>query len=266
MVQAAHIILPQRSPKFSFDKVGQCIYCGISGQETILTDEHIVPDGLNGNLVLPEASCQKCQRHINDFEFQAMRYSLNLGRAKYGVRSKKGVKRGKKKVTASGNGHDHFEIGPNMPTLVAISHYNRKADAITGRHGDDAAANTLAWSPIKTLPPTVKVRPGDMTRFAAKIAHAYATAVFGIHKFKPFLIDHILGHGDKGIPLYLGITDSLPVQVPAVVDIEAFDMIMPVYLLPSMPAVNRHVIIVKIRLFSVEYDLPTYEIVAGEII
>ncbi len=37
------------------DPIGRCIYCG--GRKGLL-DEHIIPYGLGGNLVLPEASCK----------------------------------------------------------------------------------------------------------------------------------------------------------------------------------------------------------------
>src|SRR3954470_16951768 len=41
-----------------YDAVGQCIYCGTT--EAKLSDEHIVPLGLNGMFVLPKASCASC--------------------------------------------------------------------------------------------------------------------------------------------------------------------------------------------------------------
>jgi hypothetical protein len=45
-----------------FPPVGECIYCGARGSETELTDEHIVPYSLGGNVQLLQASCKPCAR------------------------------------------------------------------------------------------------------------------------------------------------------------------------------------------------------------
>lgn len=49
--------------KRTYPPVGRCIYCGT--KEGDLTDEHIVPFALGGNMILPKASCIPCQRIIN---------------------------------------------------------------------------------------------------------------------------------------------------------------------------------------------------------
>ncbi|MBY3382541.1 HNH endonuclease [Rhizobium laguerreae] len=48
--------------------VGFCIYCG--ERKGVFTNEHIVPFSLGGNIILPQASCDECQKHINAFETQ----------------------------------------------------------------------------------------------------------------------------------------------------------------------------------------------------
>ena len=67
--QSAQTIAPQRishgrgifrTQKFS--PVGECIYCGARGSEVELTDEHIVPYSLGGNVQLLQASCKPCAR------------------------------------------------------------------------------------------------------------------------------------------------------------------------------------------------------------
>jgi len=50
--------------------VGACIYCGSTEN---LSDEHIVPFGLGGNLVLPDSSCQRCARITSAFERRVLR-------------------------------------------------------------------------------------------------------------------------------------------------------------------------------------------------
>jgi len=49
---------------------GLCIYCG---RTEALTDEHVVPFGLGGNLVLPDASCSECNKLTSAFERRVLR-------------------------------------------------------------------------------------------------------------------------------------------------------------------------------------------------
>lgn len=56
-----------------YDSVGFCIYCGASED---LRDEHIVPYGLGGNLVLPKSSCGACADITSKFERSVLRGSF----------------------------------------------------------------------------------------------------------------------------------------------------------------------------------------------
>lgn len=266
----SHLIGIKRQHRLSFYPVGQCIYCGQDGGEARLTAEHIVPDGLNGHLVLPDSSCDTCQKHINEFERTALRKSLNLGRAKFGVRSKKGEKRKVVKLYASGDGHNHVPVSETMPALVIVSHYNRRADILTGHFSSnpDNATTTLAWNGITVPSPSgpVAIRPGDFTRFVAKIAHSYAVASLGLNAFRPYLLGHILGTGEPAIPMFLGIADSFLPSIEGIVKISSHVENHNCHLLPRMGSVVRNLVIIRLRFFPLIFDLPSYEIVAGEII
>src|SRR6185436_305115 len=50
--------------------VGFCIYCG---SKENLSDEHVVPFGLGGNAILPEASCHSCSAITSAFEGKVLR-------------------------------------------------------------------------------------------------------------------------------------------------------------------------------------------------
>lgn len=54
--------------------VGQCIYC--LTRERPLSREHVIPLGLNGDLLLLEASCPSCARVTSRFERDALRSAL----------------------------------------------------------------------------------------------------------------------------------------------------------------------------------------------
>ncbi|WP_148293026.1 HNH endonuclease [Comamonas sp. B-9] len=48
-----------------FEAVGECIYCGSTDN---LTDEHVVPYGINGDMLLPKSSCLACNKITSKFE------------------------------------------------------------------------------------------------------------------------------------------------------------------------------------------------------
>jgi hypothetical protein len=71
-----------------FGPVGRCIYCGAtrySMDRAKLGKEHIIPEGIGGNLELLEASCFRCEKIINKSErvfqtkmFDPIRYQLGM--------------------------------------------------------------------------------------------------------------------------------------------------------------------------------------------
>lgn len=70
----------------TFDPVGHCIYCGGEGE---LTREHIIPHALNGDFVLPEASCKPCAAKTSKFERYVLRGPMWPVRAHLGLRSRR---------------------------------------------------------------------------------------------------------------------------------------------------------------------------------
>jgi hypothetical protein len=70
-----------------------CLYCSAMeykpGSGRRLSDEHIVPEGLGGTLILPEASCADCAKITGNIEGSILRTLLWAPRRQLGVRSKK---------------------------------------------------------------------------------------------------------------------------------------------------------------------------------
>lgn len=58
--------------------IGRCIYCGSTDN---LTDEHIVPHGLNGPWQLLKGSCKTCSKITSTFERSVLRKQFILPRA-----------------------------------------------------------------------------------------------------------------------------------------------------------------------------------------
>lgn len=77
---------------FSPIRVGRCIYCGATtyapGSKRPLAGEHIIPFGLNGNLVLLEASCQDCERITGNMESKWLKGSLLACRTFLGLQTR----------------------------------------------------------------------------------------------------------------------------------------------------------------------------------
>ena len=62
-----------RDGLYVYSPVGFCIYCGAKKYDTkrpvrSLATEHIIPEGLGGKLILPEAACAKCEGITASFE------------------------------------------------------------------------------------------------------------------------------------------------------------------------------------------------------
>jgi hypothetical protein len=56
-----------------FPSPGECIYCGVRGDNVELTDEHVIPFSLGGNVEILRASCKPCAAITSKLE-------LHLGR------------------------------------------------------------------------------------------------------------------------------------------------------------------------------------------
>ncbi len=61
--------LPKQLPR-TYDPADVCIYCGST---VALSDEHIIPLGLGGRLILPKASCAICREAASKFERTCLR-------------------------------------------------------------------------------------------------------------------------------------------------------------------------------------------------
>jgi hypothetical protein len=65
--------------------IGKCVYCGSTDN---LTDEHIVPYGLNGPWQLLEGSCKACNKITSAFEGTVLHEYFTLARAALGLRTR----------------------------------------------------------------------------------------------------------------------------------------------------------------------------------
>ena len=173
--------------------VGFCIYCGAKEK---LTDEHVIPLALGGNLILPKASCnQKCNPITSAFELKVLRGFMLEARtaALFPTRRKKkrpstlplGLKRG-----------DEFEeiaLPPSeSPGFLHLPTFARPAflvgcppvvgvtligmDTLYFGKRPDTVAESLGAETIRSA---VSIDVNAFVRMLAKIAYSFAVAAFG---------------------------------------------------------------------------------------
>src|SRR5271169_2001834 len=73
----------KRMPR-RFDPIGRCIYCGAT-PPTPLTQEHVMPQGLGGGIILPKSSCDPCRQITQKIEELCLRKMLLSYRLKTGL-------------------------------------------------------------------------------------------------------------------------------------------------------------------------------------
>lgn len=279
-LSVVHSVPLVRSPHVRFESFGCCIYCGKSPPEAELTDEHIIPDGIGGNLVLTEGSCRGCARALHRFESAVINRHFGLARYALGIKSKKRRGKSKKghpgtyKLTSREGEPLEVPTGPSMPQVIFAGHFNQPASLLTGvDQSNGKAAFSLGIRNV-TAPkgqrygPSVRppgpVRVDYFTRFVAKVAHSYAVAALGYGTFIPFLPRYIDGSDDSlGVKL-IGIRPSDVILEGSLHRVAASVEDRAVYPLPMLPPSNRRLVLVYLDLF-LGYDLPTYEVVVGEV-
>ena len=67
---------------------GACIYCGADGGSDGLTDEHVIPLSLNGDLVIKDACCETCRRKTHAADTHLARHVFLRYRYRTGAKTR----------------------------------------------------------------------------------------------------------------------------------------------------------------------------------
>jgi hypothetical protein len=258
----------------SYKAVGQCIYCGKKPPKVELSVEHIVADGLCGNLLLPDSSCTSypgsCSEITGRFEGRFMQQGYDGLRTFHGIfgNRRKKSRRTEIPLDISSEQGPFVRLGylsPNEHPFISVFLIFDRARILTGRphpenidmratlhNGDQLSRYGKVKSPgVQDIEPVV--------RTLAKIAHAYAVAEYGLGSFQPFLLDLIRNDKFSDIESnwsrFVGcsdITNDSP--SPNLHEVELRPLVQN----------GRFFLICWIRLFSCAYNSPTYEVVVGE--
>jgi hypothetical protein len=182
-----------------------CIYCGDIGKP--LSREHVIPDGLKGTIVLPNASCDLCRIITSRYEGHCLRKVYGVLRYTTGIHSAKHKKRRGTSfdVHIEENGvttitNVPFDKVPTtfpvlnlpMPGLLrGVSDDETSPQAllnICGIH-PDIHERVLALGEVANAFTHVDMHPHSLMSMLGKIAYSYAVHELGRDGFFPLIQD-----------------------------------------------------------------------------
>jgi hypothetical protein len=261
-----------------------CIYCGRMPPAVLLEKEHVIPDGLGGDMVLADASCRSCGHVTSRHETHLMRVLFGDVRAIQGLRSRK--RQGKKTQTRgtwdfyeggleelrSGRGtKNSIQADNTMPFSVPQLITGRLPRLLTKEPQFELSEHNimvvhrqgLGEPGTGTIPypyyQNKNVHFGHIAKAICKIAHCFTfvgLANAGLKGFRPILPSYIINPDPFFDTNLIGSFMN-----------EAYgDDIHQVYLdevYPDYPLITgRRFYVVRLRLFS-NFPSATYFIVTG---
>lgn len=256
-------------PKYA--PVGSCIYCNgeFAQPGEPLSDEHIIPLALGGNLILPKSSCAYCARVTNEVETKVLRGGLFPSKELLNLpsRSKAGERPENFKLHCI-NGDEGRSISipksdypailllPKFPGPGLAEFSNRSTvqeppwyQVISGE-----LATLHSKYGIETFA-TPSISAGPFGRMLAKMGHAFASAELGRDKFVGFLPDHVLNDTGNVLTFLIG-NIQLPSQHTAKDQIHQLQIV-------TETVGETTFLCCHIRLFS-NLNAPIYRVVVGQ--
>jgi hypothetical protein len=260
--------------------VRRCIYCNAGTYEPDTTrrlaDEHIIPEGLGGHLLLPESSCRSCEAITSGFEGACLRRLFGAMRVFLNMPSKRPKDRPTTIPVIVNATHAQDGVWADAPAHmypVAVALVQFQAPVLLGgpigNRSYDAVKLHLLLSPLD-LDRRVKeierylnvqnVQVGwhlsfEILRLIAKIAHSYLTAEIGHGNFAPLLLPSIRSYDHDEITRFVGQMDANE------------DRTVSGHVLSheEVGIDSRQYHLVRVRLFGA-YGLPEFVAVTGEVL
>jgi hypothetical protein len=256
-------------PPITYAPVGRCIYCPDDGSNG-LGDEHIIPFSLNGTLILPEASCHKCEKvtsYLDGFAARSIYYQLRTGA---GMRTRSKLPDEFPVILHFADGHTEEVMAPadvhpatlvlpifSLPDLLSgrLPDGNFRFKPYTWMRESDVFDAFVKARGAKFAEVNTRIKPQQFSRVFAKIAHSYAVARLGLNGFAPLLLDLIHARNVTNAPELVGSDPETPPPASGVV-----------HELNLVP--HPKFVVVRIRLFASssiegEHAMPVYLVVAG---
>jgi hypothetical protein len=251
--------------------VGYCIYCGARPPATVMSDEHVVPRGLGGGLIIKRGSCEDCRKTTQKFEEACLRGSFLPFRVKAGLQKptnkdrpkKLRLKIGKDLTDAMVDVEDfpHWLHMPRFSEPGIFSQRDHGLDTIELRMETFANPSKLddyAGKHGGQISEDVEFQLKPFCQMLAKIAHGFSLFTHGPENFRPILTDLIRGLDDD-IGYYIG-ERPLPIGIPE----NLFANSAHKFFSSIMPLNGVNFICTYVQLLAT-YSAPTYCVVTGEL-
>jgi hypothetical protein len=218
-----------------YDSFGECIYCGAKGAR--LTEEHIIPEAIGGQLIIDAASCDACCGETHAFEghacdyYRPLRRQLNFPSRRRGKNDRERKKEEKftlqldnsRKIKVKSDEFPALLMNMTfpLPTILftetpndaplTFGIYSIELMPDFGERLNEIKAKYQASSvSIVGIDKSSRADHGDLGRMLAKIAHSYAVAELGgPHSFRPFLTHIIRGQKPYYLTHFIG-SDVVP--------------------------------------------------------
>jgi hypothetical protein len=266
-------LLPDHTARI-YDPVGVCIYCGSSEN---LGNEHIIPLGLGGRMVLPKSSCKVCSGRTSAFEGTCLRTMFGPLRMLYDLPSRR--KRGRPRTLplkvkrtpddewtelhVSQEDYPFLVLLPRFPLPDLVSgvrtigargpaarvFWIRGASASLGFF--DHLEELIAKLGLHSVMPRAKAQVREFCLMLAKVGHSFATAELGYGSFEPLLTPLIVrGDLSNCVDVIGGLSHDEPPSL-ALHEMSLEDS-----------SAHPDLVVVRVRLLS-RLGTPTYYVVAG---
>ena len=247
-----------------------------------MSEEHIIPFGLNGNQVLLEASCSECSKITSAFEGDVLGRAFILPRLGFNMRSRHG-KNKDKKITVSleqNSNISYIEIPAEDCPILFMMPIFMPPEILDNRPPQPGIQGTGSFysNEIRGVPKeklrekfgpgkiavNISYNPNNFARMLAKIAYGFAVAHFGIDDIVDLgLVSSILGKTDN-IGKWVGVVDSDEKFAPKTV-LHSWQLgIQFSYEIDAPKETVTGRLSYKISLFSM-FDTPEYTIVVGDV-
>jgi hypothetical protein len=248
--------------------IGRCIYCGAT--EYPIDDEHIIPLGLGGYDILPNASCRACSKITGKFEGVVQRtiYGDFRVRNRLPTRRKRDRPNIKTINAVTPEGVKKIEVpSVEFPAVYWVYTFGTcgfllsappgldvsNSNLATIHNNEELAAFTNKYNWDKTI--SAKFMPNEFRRMIAKIGYCTAVAIAGLENFKPLIIDAILNPA-ANISYFVGQEQ----KYKPIVEGGWHETALTVMHAPD----GRMFLFANVRLFS-SAGTPTYHVLVGEI-
>lgn len=257
---------------YIYKSVARCIYCGATN---LLSDEHIIPASLGGDIVFEKASCSACAEITRAFErecaivYGPLRIAYDFGNQPPDLPVILEYPDGRREVARL-----PVTECPAIPVLSPIlpvpgilvnrpqsEHvaYNEMQYTLPTPFDQEARLRKLKEKGVKIAGVQSYFGLNAFMRLFAKIGHGVAVARYGINAFNPILPDYILGR-NACLSHVVGCSSSptdmiLPENPDLKNRVHAFQI-------GIFSVGDTHYVLIRIQLFRPS-EFPIYEVIAG---